>query len=136
MLHRAPARSELSSLSSGWPGCSDILRIVRAGQCGGDEGLRDGKLKPKLRWERAAGRPDTHAASRGEGVLDQLHLTRETSPGLPRGMPSIPQTPLFLQSSNRSSRIPVCQDRKESGASLNSRSWTSGVMIAISCFFF
>lgn len=62
------------------------------------------------------------------------------SPGRPA--PACPmechqyQTPLFLQSSNRSSRIPFCRDRKENGASLNSTSWTAGIMIVISSFFF
>lgn len=69
-------------------------------------------------------------------MLVQLRLTRETSPSLPHGMPSIPQTLLILQTvPTVSSRIPFCQDRKESRVSLNSRSWTSGVMRALSSLF-
>lgn len=69
-------------------------------------------------------------------MLVQLGLTRETSPSLPCGMPSIPQTLLFLQSSNSVVKDTILQRQEGKRTSLNSRSWTSGVMIAISSFLF
>lgn len=79
---------------------------------------------------RAAGRPDTCCPPGGRCVGPAASAGRQTSPSLPRGMPSIPDT-LFLRSSNRSSRIPFCRDRKENGASLNSRSWTVDIITVL-----
>lgn len=79
-----------------------------------------------------AGRPDTHAVRPGEGVLGRLCLTGETGPGLPGGMPATPQTPPLLQSSNGVVKDTSLPRQEGKRASLNSRSRTSGVMIAIS----
>lgn len=63
----------------------------------------------------------------------QLHLTRETSPSLPHRRPSIPDTAAPADSANNIVKDSILPRQEGKwGQSLNSRSWTSGVMIPIS----
>jgi hypothetical protein len=103
-----------------------------------NDGLGHGKRKLQIQVDGGRGKPDT-CCMPGARCVSPAVSPQETSPSLPLGMPSIPQTLLLLQTVLAvSSRIPLCQTGRNMGGgeeSLNSRSWTSHAIIAISFLF-